>query len=646
MRRRRQDRARWFCAALLLRAGSAGAAAFVPGAPEPDPPTGATGQIEAELALPVAGEGIRWEFAPPRWGGTLSLDARRLRLEDGSRSTQGLLYNDIEMATYVWQPWFIQLRAGAGLLAARDTATPQAGESSTTRSLALTGRFALSVFPVSRFPFELRAEVADSRAAGDTLGTDFRTWRFGASQSWRPERGTDNLSASFDYSRLQSLGGIEDTVITLRGTALRQLAEHSFELSGQLSRNQRSDSDDRSRIGLLSGRHTFHPAEALHVDTLASWNDLQLSGGAAGARLDSRITLRQVSSFATWRPGEGDALFVPDMPMYLTGSLRVLDAGTASDSGLVSTDQRARAINGSLGASLELTREWRLSGSLSGSLSGGTVQVEGQPRSLNATALGGLTWTGQGAALGDWRYSPSLGGSGSLARSSRIGVRKSAGVQGSHGLSRSWLVGAADSVTVNLTQSLGVLRESQTPDPSRALSHAASLYWQGAGDGASQSYAGLSVSDSRNWAQDSGRFQLVNAQFSRRTQLSRHSSWSGDLTWQSTRSDATQLDPFTGTLREAGLGWQRFYSGTLSYEQQRFLDVPRLRYSLILAVNSQQLESRALGDVDAPLERISESLENRIDYSIGRLEARLSARLARVEGRSVAALFARVQRRY
>jgi hypothetical protein len=208
------------------------------------------------------------------------------------------------------------------------------------------------------------------------------------------------------------------------------------------------------------------------------------------------------------------------------------------------------------------------------------------------------------------------------------------------------MAGPADSISVNLTQSLGLLRESLTPELTRALSHSASLYWQGVGDGASQSYAGLSVSDSRTWAQDSGRFQLVNAQFSRRTQLTRHSSWNGNLTWQSARSDATQLDPFTGTLREAGLGWQRFYSGTLSYEHQRFLEVPRLRYALILSVNSQQLESRALGDVDAPLERITESLENRIDYSIGRLEARLSARLARVEGRSVAALFARVQRRY
>lgn len=643
MPRGRQVRARWFCAALLLRAGSAGAAAFVPGAPEPDPPTGATGRVEPEIAVPVAGNGIRWEFARPRWGGTLSLEARRLRLEDGSRSTQGLLYNDIEMATHVWQPWFIQLRAGAGLLAVRDTATPADGAgSTTTRSLALTGRMALSVFPVSRFPFEFRAEVADSRAGGDTLGADFRTWRLGVTQAWRPESGGDSVNASLDYSRLESFTGIEDTVVTLRGTALRQLVDHSFELSGQVSRNDRSDNDDRTAIGLLNGRHTFHPAESLHVDTLASWSDLRLASSAGGTRFESRSDVRQVSSFATWRPREGDVLFLPESPMYLTGSVRLLDAGTSSEGGLAFAEQRARAFNGTLGASIELTREWRASGALSG----GTVQIDGQPRSLNATGTGGLTWTSPGLAFGEWRYTPSLGASGSVTRSSQVPLRKAAGVQGNHGLSRTWMASPVDSVSVSLTQSLGLLRESLTPDLTRALSHSVSLYWQGAGDGASQSYAGLSASDSRTWAQDTGRFQLINAQFSRRTQLTRYSSWNGNLTWQSARSDATQLDPFTGTLRESGLGWQRFYSGTLSYEHQRFLEVPRLRYALILSVNSQQLESRALGDVDAPLERITESLENRVDYSIGRLEARLSARLARIEGRSVAALFARVQRRY
>jgi hypothetical protein len=641
MRSRRPVRARWLCAALLLRAGSAGAAAFLPGAPDPDPPTGATGQIEPGIELP-AGSGFRFEFAPPRWNGTLALEGRRLRQQDGTRNTQGLVYNDLEMATYLWQPWFVQLRAGVGLLAVRDAVTPPDGEGVTSRSVALTGRFGMSVFPASRFPFELRAEVSDSRAGGDTLGTDFRSYRLAMTQSWRPESGGDHLSAAFDASRLRALDGIEDTVLTWRGTAMRELAEQSFELTGQVSRNDRSDDAAASRIALLSGRHTYHPAEALHVDTLASWNEVQLTSRSGTTRFDSRSDVRQLSSVATWRPREGDPLYRPGSPLYLTGSVRVLDAGVESDGDLGTIDQRARALNATLGASMDLTPEWRAAAAISG----GTLEADDQPTSRSATGTGSLTWTPQGLALGEWRYSPSVGASASGTRSSEAGTRKALGLQATQGLSRSWLAGPLDSVSFNVSQSIGLLRESQTPEVSRALSHSASLYWQGTGTDASQSFAGVSASDSRTWAQETGRFQLLNAQFSRRTQLTRHASWSGNLTWQATRSDTTQLDPFTGTLRMGDVGWQRFYSGTLSYEHQRFLDVPRLRYTLLVSANSQQLESRLAGDVDAPIERITESIENRIDYSIGRLEARLTARLARVDGRAVAALFARVQRRY
>jgi hypothetical protein len=53
-----------------------------------------------------------------------------------------------------------------------------------------------------------------------------------------------------------------------------------------------------------------------------------------------------------------------------------------------------------------------------------------------------------------------------------------------------------------------------------------------------------------------------------------------------------------------------------------------------------------MGDIDAPRERISESLETRLDYAIGRLDTHLSARAARVDGRWMAALQARAQRRF
>ena len=99
-------------------------------------------------------------------------------------------------------------------------------------------------------------------------------------------------------------------------------------------------------------------------------------------------------------------------------------------------------------------------------------------------------------------------------------------------------------------------------------------------------------------------------------------------------------------MRSQSDGWRHFYSGSISYEQQRFLQVPRLRYTLLLAANSQQIERRAAGDIDAPREHVSGSIENRVDYAIGRLQARLSARAARVDGRTVAILQARLQRSF
>ncbi len=622
--------------ALLWRSTGAGAAPYAAGS-EPDPPTGVTHRIEAPQTVP-ADTGIQWALAPLRYGGTVSLEGRWIRLEDGNHSSQGLVFNDIDFATHVWQPWFIQLRAGVGALAARDSSGGADAPTTSHTSAALTGRFSMLVFPASRFPFELRAEVSDSRVRGDSLGTDYRSHRVSLSQSYRPETGNDNYNLNLEYSRLRANNGGEDTVKSLHGTALRQFAEHSFELTAQVSVNDRSNSDDSNRVTTLNARHTFNPQSSLHVDTLATWNDVQLHSGGAGTRFDSSTDIRQISSFATWRPSEGDWLHSPSSPLYLTGSVRVVDAGSESGA----TAQRFRAFNASLGATQELTREWRLAGSLSAT----QLAPDSGARSTSAIGNGSVNYTPQGLTLGDWRYTPSVGANASVSRGSEAGQRYTLGGQFAHGVSRSLALGETDSLAFNLTQSLAALRDSQTQTWTRALAHSAGLFWQGSGDGTSQSYASLSGSDSRSWAQESGSFQLVNMQVSRRTQLSRHASWSGNLTFQTSRSDTTQIDAFSGLRRQASPGWQRFYSGSLSYENQRVLGVPRLRYTAQLTVNSQQLESRAEGDIDAPRERITESLENRLDYAIGRLDTRLTARLARVDGRSVASIFARVQRRY
>jgi hypothetical protein len=165
-------------------------------------------------------------------------------------------------------------------------------------------------------------------------------------------------------------------------------------------------------------------------------------------------------------------------------------------------------------------------------------------------------------------------------------------------------------------------------------------------DASQQRFASASISDYRSRNEDDASFQLVNLQWSQRTQLSRLSSWSGSLTWQATRSEQTQTDLLSGERFTQDDGWQHYASGSVSAEQQRVFGVPRLRFTLLAGISSQQFARRSAGDIDAPLRFVSRSIEARLDYTIGKLEARLSARAARVDERNLASIVARLQRRF
>ena len=140
-----------------------------------------------------------------------------------------------------------------------------------------------------------------------------------------------------------------------------------------------------------------------------------------------------------------------------------------------------------------MTRELRLAGSVSATQAerDGAATVN----AANGNASG--TYTPQGLSLGAWRYTPSAGASVGVIRSSDAGERRTLVVQAGQGVSRSVALRETDNMSFNLTQSAGALRDSQTQAWTRALSHSAGIYWQGTGDAVSQSYAGLSASDSR-----------------------------------------------------------------------------------------------------------------------------------------------------
>ncbi len=83
-----------------------------------------------------------------------------------------------------------------------------------------------------------------------------------------------------------------------------------------------------------------------------------------------------------------------------------------------------------------------------------------------------------------------------------------------------------------------------------------------------------------------------------------------------------------------------------SYFNQRVFGVPRLRFTATATLASQQFDSRLSGNIDARRENVSKLFESRFDYSIGRLETRVSARSAVIEGRTDHLIFFRMSRRF
>jgi hypothetical protein len=626
---------------LALAAPAAHAAAYAPGT-DADPPTGDTpppAVATATATEPLRGDGIDWRFGPWRTNGSLALDLRWLRFDNNASARQAVVLADVETASYLWQPWFAQVRFGVGFVGSSDSNGHEGEPRVAATGNTMTGSAQLAVFPASRFPFTVRAEATDSRTNIESLGNDLRTRRLSLSQSYRPESGNDHYQVQVDVSHLLA-DGERDTLATADADAMWLRGAHRFELGGNWADNHSGNDRERTRLALLTGRHGFHPTEALGIDSLASWHESRTRYNDDTFALDFGSEVRQLSTLLTWRPREDDLPFVAPPNTLVVGSARWVEARTLGSFG----GPTLASINATLGASTDLTASWRIAGAASVNQFDAGEGEATRNASVNASA----NWTPRSWSLGEWRYAPSLSLNGGLTRGDEASDREFAAVQLGHSASRDFVQTESERISLSASQSVGWLIDATSLERHRTttLTHSLGVVWQTVSDPSLQRFASASISDYRSRNQDDASFQLVNLQWSQRTQLSRLSSWSGSLTWQASRSQQTQVDLLNGERFTQDEGWQHFASGTVSAEHQRVFGVPRLRFTLLAGISSQQLQRRSAGDIDAPLRFVSRSLEARLDYTIGKLEARLSARAARVDERNLASVIARIQRRF
>ena len=166
---------------------------------------------------------------------------------------------------------------------------------------------------------------------------------------------------------------------------------------------------------------------------------------------------------------------------------------------------------------------------------------------------------------------------------------------------------------------------------SNTLTHNGSMSWNGAQTESLSGSANISVGDAHTFGYSESNYQFANLQLNGRKQFSMNSSLGAN----------------------AGLNWNRqgltgrtttSANGSVSYLHSRVFNVRGLRYSIIGNVNTMTYDERLLGNVDAKRTQSGYSLDQHLNYRIGKLDTSLSATFSRYDGKENASIYVRIGR--
>ena len=584
---------------------------------------------------------IDFTLGPLRWRATTSSEYRLQSAADGQRSSSVVTSGNASAATYVFQPWFAQVRGGIGFV--RSSAND--GQKNDSKSFSLTGDGGLSLFPASRFPFDASFSVADSRASGEITGSDFRTTRIGLRQAYRTLDGSQ-YSARYERSMISSATFGNDVLDVVEGSYAKRFGAHAVELSGNRSSNTGGINGTQSNLTRFNGRDTYAPAANLHLETFATYNQNDFEQNTPSLRNAFSTRFVQLASYGNWRPVEGEPLYDENHPVFVTGGLRY--SGIALDSGGRATENQSASA--SLGLNYTIGPATRLSAgaTVTQAFAGSGAAGGGLFTSQNVTLSHAPVPRPLGLFLYSWNVSGGAnnstgGGGGATATSPGVpSSSQSVSVQGGHNLSRNFQLAPGSSLTFSAGQSAGT--NFASGGSTQNLTHNAMAAWSLLGESAAQAYVSLSASDSRTFGATSGSFQLVNLQATRQAPTGPSSFWTANLTVQGSRQQLDSTLPGVSANNSGGFNFTT--TGSVTYQHLRFFGVPRLRLFASYTANQTQLQSRLLGDLNAPREVVSGALDARLDYQIGKVEARLSFRSANVDRRRNSLLFLRVTRNF
>jgi len=556
-----------------------------------------------------------WSSASPalppiRYSGELRFTNRAIVPEERDNTYLFGRTARLNLESFIWQPWFANI-GGTFDFNWVDTR----GESDSAAKV-LGGEARVNLFPQSRFPSFGFVNLTDSRSNFESLQIPerhTRTSRFGFAQHYQPLSGNARFAARVDRSiedgtsdDLQAIIDRADLNMSYRAT------RHVLTANVNVKDTSRdlNDEDLFEFVGTLN--HNYRPTGTLSVDSFATLTDT--SAESQIVTVGNRTFLG--NSLAVWRPRR--------MPLTVSGTARV----TASQQQRDGTGNDSNSGNLALGADYLVNRLTRLTGNANV-----TITDENTSSLQSAT----LSYNPDPLALKSFSYSYFTSTSVNNQIGTTSGDRTVFGVLFGHGVTRSRAADFAPAWTLSLgaNQTLsGSLDTVEGSAGTMGLSASTGLA-RGAADGLTR--VRLNATDqhsfgaSRSFATGDNSFQSVNFNFTHNQNFSRYSNWSGNLSMGYTRQEFG-----------SGTTTSEFTNVSLGYTHTRLFGVQRMLFRSTFDARTLAL----LFDDFGAEEGTDLKWENRIDYTIGKLEARLTGVWNRVRGRNGYTLLFTLSRKF
>jgi len=500
----------------------------------------------------------------------------------------------LNLSTYLWRRWIATLDGSTAFsYISRENADDSTGHD-------ISGNVNFNLFPQSHFPFRAYFRKRNSLIEGDLTNQDLTTTTYGLTQTYI--KGVTHLNLDYRHS----IDEDEDSLISLNKSN-REDIEDSLELSmatsfgsHNISADSRFNFIDRNNPVLSEDqithivRHNYRSDTEtdLTVNNLFTYTDRKTERDSGP---ETGTTLSQLNSNFFWRPKTEKRLLVTGTAL-MQGSKDIFDA--AGVSGLVNY-QWHPYINLRARANVAKT----------------TINT----KSLQEI---GAEYTPADKPLFSFIHTYNVSADVSNRTDDLEGGRQELKFRAGHIFSR-YFPTAIGRVNVSVTQRAATIIDTKG-SLDRTLSHTLGGGWNKTTNN-STNFLRVTLSDTRRFSNDvdESGFQQLNIQLSRSQQLSRESSWNGNITFQANR---TLDDDFSGDSVSLN------GSVLLSYNHSSVFGVPRLRLFSELRYLSQSIFDVSNSDGFDDYNSNDTFWQNRFDYGIGRLTFRLTTNIGMSDG--------------